>query len=87
MLDGIIGNHVRNLNYPVTVIGSLHADAIGSAEDLRRRMEMMILSQEACRSGIDKRTSAESSVNDMDCRNRPFGFILAICMIDTDLFA
>ena len=69
MLDGIIGNQVRNLNDPVTVIGSLHADAIGSAEDLRRRMEMMILSQEACRSGIDKRTSAESSVNDMDSRS------------------
>lgn len=35
---------------------------------------MMILSQEACRSGIDIRTSAESSVNDMDSRTGPTGF-------------
>ena len=35
---------------------------------------MMILSQEACRFGIDKRTSAESSVNDMYSRTRPNGF-------------
>ena len=81
MLDGIIGNQVRNLNDPVTVIGSLHADAIGSAEDLRRRMEMMILSQEACRSGIDIRTSAESSVNDMDSRTEPSGLFASICML------
>ena len=87
MLNGIIGNQVRYLSDPVTVIGSLPADAIGSEEDLRRRREMMILSQEACRFGIDKRTSAESSVNDMDCRNRPFGLFLSMCMIDTDLFA
>lgn len=30
MLDGIIGNQVKYLNDPVTVIGSLCADAIGS---------------------------------------------------------
>ena len=35
---------------------------------------MMILSQEACRFGIDIRTSAESSVNDMKSRIRPNGF-------------
>jgi len=37
VLNGIIGNQVRNLSDPVTVTGSLHADAIGDSRAMSPR--------------------------------------------------